>query len=87
MAPIAHQPGPGGYQGTSTFQLVELVVLGCTHGSTGGATGAGFAIWTSLFRIAYRRPLVLASEAEAHAGIAFYALDSCYNKPQQAKSR
>jgi hypothetical protein len=30
MAPIAHQPGPGGYQGTSTPQLVGSVVLGCT---------------------------------------------------------
>jgi hypothetical protein len=30
IAPIAHQPGPGGYQGTSTSQLVGSVVLGGT---------------------------------------------------------
>jgi hypothetical protein len=32
-------------------------------------------------------PWASATVAEAHAGIAFYALDFRYHKPQQAKSR
>jgi hypothetical protein len=32
-------------------------------------------------------PWASASEAEAHAGVAFYAQGSCYNKPQKVKSR
>jgi hypothetical protein len=62
------------------------------HGSTGGATGAGFGLLYALFRIAYRvsavfGPWASASEAEAHTGVAFYALGSCYNKRQKVKSR
>ena len=85
MAPIAHQPGPGGYQGSSTSQLVGSVVLGCTAApavppardldffiSTGDLTPAG--------------PLASAPGAEAHAGIAFQSPYSRYNKRQRRKA-
>jgi hypothetical protein len=44
-----------------------------------------FFIWTSDLTPA--GPLASASEAEAHAGIAFRSLDFRYNKPQKVKSR
>jgi hypothetical protein len=58
------------------------------HGSTGGATGAGFGLLYLLFRIAFLHPSVLAgAPPEAHAGIAFETRYFGYNKRQKVKNR
>jgi len=86
MAPIAHQPGPGGYQGSSTSQLVGSVVLGCTAApAVPPARDLDFFISNSVSAVF--GPWASATVAEAHAGIAFYALDFRYSKRQKVKSR
>jgi hypothetical protein len=57
------------------------------HGSTGGATGAGFGLLYFEYRIGALRSWPSGPGPEAHAGIAFYALGFCYNKRQKVKSR
>jgi len=86
MAPIAHQPGPGGYQGTSTSQLVGSVVLGCTAApAVPPARDLDFFISTGV--PAPAGPWASGGPPEAHAGIAFATPDCRYNKPQKVKSR
>jgi len=86
MAPIAHQPGPGGYQGTSTSQLVGSVVLGCTAApAVPPARDLDFFISTGV--PAPAGPWASGSEPEAHAGIAFETRYFGYNKRQKVKSR
>jgi hypothetical protein len=85
MAPIAHQPGPGGCQGKSTSQLVGSVVLGRTAApAVPPARDLDFFIWTSGLTPA--DPLASGAAPEAHAGVAFRSLDFRCNKRKKVKS-
>jgi hypothetical protein len=82
MAPIAHQPGTGGYQGSSTSQLVGSVVLGCTAApAVPPARDLDFFILTGGSFLA--GPWASGAAPEAHAGIAFQAPYFGYNERQR----
>jgi hypothetical protein len=57
------------------------------HGSTGGATGAGFGLLYFDWRTCALWSWPSGAAPEAHAGIAFQSPYFGYNKRQKVKSR
>jgi hypothetical protein len=87
MAPIAHQPGTGGCQGTSTSQLIGSVGLGCTTAPAAVPPARDLDIFISNRVSTPAGPLASGAPPKAHAGIAFETRYFGYNTRQNVKSR